>query len=74
MNIAELLKNAIERKASDLHLTVGVPPVIRVNGHMNYLNSEIMFAEDTLKVVKQILDEKQFAYLDEVGEIGRAHV
>ena len=32
MEIKELLKLAIKEEASDLHLTVGVPPVVRVNG------------------------------------------
>ena len=35
MNINDLLKIAVERKASDLHLKVGCHPVIRVDGELD---------------------------------------
>jgi twitching motility protein PilT len=40
MNIKELLKNAAEKKASDLHLVVGLKPAIRVDGDLQYIDSE----------------------------------
>ncbi len=36
----ELLKKAVERKASDVHLKTGLPVVVRVNGQLYYLNDE----------------------------------
>ena len=39
MNIQELLELTIKSKASDLHLLVGIPPAIRVDGVLNYLSS-----------------------------------
>ncbi len=34
MNIDELLRIAVERGASDLHLKVGIPPMMRIDGHL----------------------------------------
>src|SRR3989344_5551245 len=39
MSIQELLELTIKNKASDLHLLVGIPPAIRVDGVLNYLSS-----------------------------------
>ncbi|NBX76255.1 MAG: PilT/PilU family type 4a pilus ATPase [Proteobacteria bacterium] len=35
----QILKKATEKKASDVHLKVGLPPIVRVNGNLYYLNS-----------------------------------
>lgn len=35
----EILKKATEKKASDVHLKVGLPPIVRVNGNLYYLNT-----------------------------------
>src|SRR5574341_1512443 len=42
MNLNDLLKTVFERKASDLHLKVGVPPVLRIDGRLMPLESEGM--------------------------------
>ncbi len=34
MDMAEILKEVINQDASDLHLAVGVPPMVRVDGHL----------------------------------------
>ena len=38
MDIAEILREVIARNASDLHLAVGVPPVVRIDGHLQNLD------------------------------------
>jgi len=35
-----ILKRATEKKASDLHLKAGLPPIVRVNGHLYYLGDD----------------------------------
>ena len=35
-----ILKRATEKKASDIHIKVGLPPIVRVNGHLYYLSDE----------------------------------
>lgn len=56
-NLNELLKVTVEEKASDLHLTVGVPPVIRINGTLHKLGEDSLTPSDTEEFAKQILGE-----------------
>ena len=34
MDLAELLQHAVDNKASDLHLTMGQPPMVRISGRL----------------------------------------
>lgn len=56
------------QNASDLHLTVGVPPVIRVNGELKQIGSEKLQPIDTEKYAKEILNEAYEEYI-KVGEM-----
>ncbi len=69
MNIEKLLKATIESKASDLHITVGYPPVIRINGEIKKLGEERLMPKDNYELVKQTLDEEKMLKLNEIGEI-----
>ena len=74
MNIQDLLKLMIEREASDLHLKVGNPPVMRVNGILNLLNEmPRLKREDTVAIASQILNKKQKADFNENFEIDFAY-
>lgn len=73
ISFKELLLQAIERKASDLHITVGLPPMIRVYGELIKLNNEKLSPACTEEVIRQILDEKGFAKLLETGEIDTSY-
>ncbi len=50
MHIDDLLKDTVQAKASDLHLTVGIPPTIRVWGKLVHLNYPPLTAEDTFQL------------------------
>lgn len=71
IQLEEILRIAGERKASDVHLTVGVSPKIRVNGHLTDADSsmEILTAEDTSRMAFQFINEKQKENLLEYGEL-----
>ncbi len=69
MNMFDLLERTIELKASDLHITVGFPPVMRINGQLNKFGDKILLPEDNLNLVKQILEEEQMRKLEEKGEL-----
>ena len=69
MNISELVKYATEKKASDIHISVGIPPVLRINGELQILEEMILKPNDTKELVKQTLNEIQFQQLEEKGEI-----
>jgi twitching motility protein PilT len=40
MNIKELLTTAAEKNASDLHLVVGLPPTLRINGELSFIDGQ----------------------------------
>ena len=65
--LKELLVNTIEMGASDLHLTVGVPPTVRKNGKLVQIGKENLLPNDIEKFAKEILDSKYDEYL-EIGE------
>lgn len=69
MKIIELLETAIKMNASDLHITVGVPPIGRVNGRLEKIGEKILLPDDTLEYVKEMLDARLMNKLLELGEI-----
>lgn len=71
-NLDELLKITIEEKASDLHLTVGMQPAIRVNGSLKRLGNEYITQSDTEDFAQQILEERYKQY-QESGEFDTSY-
>lgn len=69
MNLIELLCIGIDKNASDVHLTVGLPPTFRIDGQLVSLIEDKLTPDDTLDLVKQALDEKRLNKLNEDGEI-----
>jgi len=49
----------IEKKASDLHITAGLPPQFRINGHIASSDHESLTPEITLQITYSILNEEQ---------------
>jgi twitching motility protein PilT len=66
--LKDLLEITIKKEASDLHLTVGIPPVIRVNGELEVLGKEKLQPADTERFSKEILDKDYDKYM-KIGEI-----
>ncbi|MDI9476735.1 MAG: type IV pilus twitching motility protein PilT [Bacillota bacterium] len=69
MNFLQLAEETVKRNASDLHITVGVPPILRINGEMHPMELPVLKPNDTAELVKQVLDEKQLEVLNKNGEI-----
>ncbi len=65
--IDKLLQTVVNRGASDLHITVGEPPVLRVHGHLVRLETKVLDAEDTTALMKSISPERCQQELQEVG-------
>ena len=57
ISLSELLEKTTEQNASDLHLTVGSVPVIRVNGHLIQVGKDKLTPADTEKYSREILQE-----------------
>lgn len=69
MNIIELVNLATARKASDIHITVGIPPVLRINGQLTIFEEEKLKPDDTKALVYETLNENLIKELEERGEI-----
>ena len=69
MNILDLLSGTIEKKASDLHITVAVPPMIRVNGSLQRMGEQSLTPKDTIDIAQQMLSVKQLQELESKGEL-----
>ena len=65
----ELLIEAIECKASDVHITVGLPPLMRVNGLLTSMRDYTLKPEHTAYICLGMLNEKQKEILEEKGEV-----
>lgn len=64
MGIKELLQLTVDRGASDLHLLVGIPPYVRVQGKLVPVSNESVMTNETItKFAKEILTAEQFQRL-----------
>ena len=59
MDIRDLLKTAVEKNASDLHITTDSAPIVRIDGKLIPLNFPKMDRESCKRLVYSILDDKQ---------------
>ncbi|MCR5685900.1 MAG: type IV pilus twitching motility protein PilT [Lachnospiraceae bacterium] len=67
--INELLEMAQEMKGSDLHLTVGVPPKVRVYGELKEIDSPKLMPDDLHTLAYSILPQAQIQKFEESGEL-----
>jgi twitching motility protein PilT len=73
MDMESLLREAVVRHASDLHVTVGVPPIIRINGILTKLDLPILGVEDTLQLFEEIVAEDRRTQFNQNGEVDFSH-
>ena len=64
MEVQRLLKATVQFKGSDLHVQVGSPPTVRVDGTMVAINAPPVTAEDLRQLVHQLADESQLQRLE----------
>ncbi len=67
MDINKLLDASIKNGGSDLHIRSGIPPKLRVRGHLRTLGSQELTPEETFDLVKSITPESNMNELDELG-------
>lgn len=68
MDMVELLTFANRNKASDLHLSVGVPPALRINGDIRYLDMQPLNSDTVKNMIWSIMPSASQAYFDENWE------
>lgn len=59
MDVTELLSFTVKNNSSDLHLSAGLPPMIRVDGDLRKINLPAMEHKEVIKIVYDIMDDKQ---------------
>lgn len=69
MDITELLAFSVKNKASDLHLSSGLPPMIRVHGDVRRINLPPMEHKDVHGMVYDIMNDAQRKHYEETLEI-----
>ncbi len=67
--IHELLIQAHEMKASDVHLSSGLVPVFRVHGELSPRDMDRLTPEDTEYIAKQLMDEEEWKEFNDIGEL-----
>jgi twitching motility protein PilT len=69
ITIEDLLKTAHDRGASDLHITVGIPPKCRINGELVNMSNDRLLPSDTNQIIMPILSEHFKTILENNGEV-----
>src|SRR4249920_4247815 len=69
MDIAELLAFSVKNKASDLHLSAGLPPMIRVDGDVRRINIPALDHKQVHSLVYDIMSDKQRRDYEEFLEV-----
>ena len=67
--VEQLLSIAKEKKASDVHVTVGLPPRVRINGELVDLDYPKLSPDDCEKLILDIMDDRQQAMFKDRGEL-----
>jgi twitching motility protein PilT len=67
--IDKLLQFVVTKNASDLHLHVGQPPVVRLHGRLKRLQTKVLTPEDTVALMQSITPDR---YQEELAAVGSA--
>ncbi|SCG83288.1 Twitching mobility protein [Proteiniborus sp. DW1] len=69
MEFLEVINNGVNKGASDIHITVGMPIIYRIDGKLVKIGEEILRPSVTEEIVKKILNDRQMNKLLDKGEI-----
>lgn len=67
--VDHLLRAGFELKASDIHLTVGVPPIMRINGELKRYGKDMIKPKDTEEMARVMIPENLWDKFKEKGEL-----
>jgi twitching motility protein PilT len=69
MNVSDLLRQVVEVNASDLHITAGVPPMLRVNGVLSPVGEQRLTPVDTRRFASEVMSPAQQEAFEERGDL-----
>ena len=72
-SINEILTEAITLKASDIHITVGVPVMIRLRGELCPLNDDVLTSSIVTALVHEIIPQDHFESFQENYQLDFSH-
>src|SRR3990170_4729877 len=72
MQLPDLLKVTLDRGGSDLHLSIGSPPLVRVNGRLERLDLPVLTPEVTKALAYSVLTDAQKRTFEETWELDLA--
>ena len=64
-NLHDFLKEMVDREASDLHISAGIPPMIRIRNKLVPLDFPPLMPQDTAKLCYSVLTQVQKQRLEE---------
>lgn len=69
MDIAELLDFSVKHNASDLHLSAGVSPMVRIDGEVRKLSLPVLSHDDVHRLIFDIMNDRQKSEFEERLEV-----
>jgi len=69
MEMSEILQQCVDKKASDIHISVGRPVTLRLHGELLNISEENLKPEDTEALMKAITSENHRQKLEELGSV-----
>jgi twitching motility protein PilT len=70
LELADLLRTAVEKGASDLHLTAGRPPVLRINGELNFIENQPVLTKENIPILLEpMLTDERRGELERNGQV-----
>lgn len=73
MQLEDLLTFTVENNASDLHLSSGMPPLIRIDGDIKRLNSAVLEKDQILEMIHGIMNDHQQKVFDDTHDLDFAY-
>ncbi len=73
VTLEPIIRESIRTGASDIHLSVGIPPVLRIHGSLERIGNYNLTKEDVESLAKEIIDEEEFERFERNKEIDVAY-
>lgn len=66
--VLELLKTMLEKDASDLFITVGAPPGLKLHGELTLFNAKPIARDQAVEILRSVMNDKQWAEFEQTNE------
>src|SRR5580700_3313076 len=74
IRVTDVLHVGTQQDASDIHLVPGLPPALRVDGELQFLNGSPLTAHDTSEIARALLEPEHFARLESGTDISATRI